>query len=168
MSQDQTLHCNNIFYQLDVDVLALFRTTEIINYFNWRFFHLPKKTSFCKTQIHPGSSPFKRIKQHSDCFSCSCTTYCLWNLFKELFCSVLLFFKSDAKVLFSALVFQKRCKGRAFFNTIQIYLTIFLHFYCIFLLTDTVTDMLQNRFLPEHSCRKRFPIPYYIREGIYG
>ena len=71
-------------------------------------------------------------------------------------------------LLFSALVFQKRCKGRAFFHTIQIYLTIFLHFYCIFLLTDTVTDMLQNTFLPEHSCRKRFPIPYYIREGIYG
>ena len=71
-------------------------------------------------------------------------------------------------LLFSALVFQKRCKGRAFFNTIQIYLTIFLHFYCIFLLTNTVTDMLQNTFFPEHCCRKRFPIPYYIREGIYG
>ena len=31
-------------------------------------------------------------------------------------------------LLFSALVFQKRCKGRAFFNTIQIYAAIFFAF----------------------------------------
>uniref|UniRef100_UPI0025FC456B hypothetical protein n=1 Tax=uncultured Bacteroides sp. TaxID=162156 RepID=UPI0025FC456B len=62
------------------------------------------------------------------------------------------------------LVFQKRCKGRAFFNIMQIYAAIFLHFYCIFF--AFVANMQKNRHVAKHTFHNksridRFYIPYY-------
>ena len=76
-----------------------------------------------------------------------------------------LFMKSFQRtLLFSALVFQKRCKGRAFFHIMQIYAAIFLHFYCIFF--AFVANMQKNRHVAKHTFHDksriaRFYIPYY-------